>query len=37
MHVVHAIWIPDDAQAFIQNEAFYLWVETDAQAGAAAR
>jgi SNF2 family DNA or RNA helicase len=29
MHVIHGTWIPDDAQEFIQNGAFYLWVETD--------
>ena len=29
MHVVHGTWIPDDTHEFIQNGAFYLWVETD--------
>ena len=29
MHVIHGTWIPDDAHEFIQNGAFYLWVETD--------
>jgi hypothetical protein len=30
MHVIHGTWIPDDTHDFIQNGAFYLWVETDA-------
>src|ERR1017187_3606943 len=29
MHVIHGTWIPEDAHEFIQNGAFYLWVETD--------
>lgn len=29
MHVIHGTWIPDDTSDFMQNEAFYLWVETD--------
>src|SRR3982074_847437 len=33
MHIVHGTWIPDDSQEFIQDGAFYLWVETDEPAG----
>src|SRR2546425_612958 len=33
MHVIHGTWIPDDAHEFIQNGAFYLWVETDTPTG----
>ncbi len=33
MHVIHGTWIPDDAHEFIQNGAFYLWVETDTPQG----
>lgn len=29
MHIVHGTWIPDDAHGFIQDGAFYVWVETD--------
>jgi SNF2 family DNA or RNA helicase len=35
MHVIHGTWIPDDASEFIQNGAFYLWVETDMPPGTA--
>jgi SNF2 family DNA or RNA helicase len=37
MHVVHGTWIPDDAQEFKQNGAFYLWVETDTLSGRSRR
>jgi len=30
MHIIHGTWIPDDTDAFTQEGAFYLWVETDA-------
>jgi SNF2 family DNA or RNA helicase len=33
MHIIHGTWIPDDAHEFIQNGAFYLWVETDTPPG----
>ena len=32
MHVIHGTWIPEDTHEFIQNGAFYLWVETDTPA-----
>jgi SNF2 family DNA or RNA helicase len=35
MHIVHGTWIPEDTIEFIQNGAFYLWVETDTPAGRA--
>ncbi len=37
MHVIHGTWIPDDAHEFIQNGAFYLWVETDTPSGTSKR
>ncbi len=30
MHIIHGTWIPEGTNEFIQNGAFYLWVETDA-------
>jgi hypothetical protein len=33
MHVIHGTWIPDDTNEFIQQGAFYLWVETDTPSG----
>jgi SNF2 family DNA or RNA helicase len=30
MHIIHGTWIPDNTDAFTQEGAFYLWVETDA-------
>jgi hypothetical protein len=33
MHVIHGTWIPDDTTEFIQQGAFYLWVETDTPSG----
>ncbi|MBV9282851.1 MAG: DEAD/DEAH box helicase, partial [Chloroflexi bacterium] len=29
MHIVHGTWIPHEAEGFVQDGAFYLWVETD--------
>ncbi|HET8913196.1 MAG TPA: DEAD/DEAH box helicase [Ktedonobacteraceae bacterium] len=29
MYIVHGTWIPANEQGFVQNGAFYLWVETD--------
>ncbi|HZS75351.1 MAG TPA: DEAD/DEAH box helicase [Ktedonobacteraceae bacterium] len=29
MHIVHGTWIPEETTEFIQQGAFYLWVETD--------
>ncbi|HEY1354634.1 MAG TPA: DEAD/DEAH box helicase [Ktedonobacteraceae bacterium] len=37
MHIVHGTWIPDDSGAFIQQGAFYLWVEADTPQGSARR
>lgn len=37
MHIVHGTWIPDNSRDFIQNGAFYLWVETDTRQGPARR
>ena len=37
MHVIHGTWIPDDAHEFIENGAFYLWVETDTPPGTSRR
>src|SRR6266496_3928179 len=37
MHVIHGIWIPDDTNEFIENGAFYLWVETDTPPGTSRR
>ncbi len=33
MHIIHGTWVPNDTDAFVQEGAFYLWVETDAPAG----
>ena len=33
MHMIHGLWIPADTDAFTQEGAFYLWVETDAPVG----
>ncbi len=30
MNIIHGTWIPKDGNDFIQQGAFYLWVETDA-------
>ena len=37
MHIIHGTWIPDDEHEFVQNGAFYLWVETDAPPGTSRR
>ena len=37
MHVIHGTWIPDDTNEFIENGAFYLWVETDTPPGTSRR
>jgi SNF2 family DNA or RNA helicase len=37
MHIVHGTWIPDDSGEFIQQGAFYLWVEADTPQGPARR
>jgi hypothetical protein len=37
MHIVHGSWIPNDTHEFIQQGAFYLWVETDTPAGTSKR
>src|SRR5258707_10400008 len=33
MHIIHGTWIPADTREFIQDGAFYIWVETDTPAG----
>jgi SNF2 family DNA or RNA helicase len=37
MHIVHGTWIPEDSGEFIQQGAFYLWVEADTPQGPARR